>query len=64
MIEAKALFVFAGICGLCMAILIGDWIRRRYIEWRETRDMRIRDKPQADSRAARHRNYAVGGDAK
>lgn len=64
MIEAQAFLVFAALGTLCMLILIGDWIRRAWIDYRERRDMRIRDKPQADSRAARHRNYAVGGDAK
>lgn len=47
MIEAIALLVFAGIIALCMLILVIDWARRRFIAWRDARDLRIRD--------ARHR---------
>jgi hypothetical protein len=64
MIEAITFLVIAGLIAVCMLILIGDWMRRAYIEWRERRDMRIRDKPQMDPRSARHRNYAVGREAK
>jgi hypothetical protein len=62
--EAAALLTCAGLIALCMLILIGDWVRRGWIDYRERRDRRIRDKPQADPRAARHRNFSVGGDAR
>jgi FtsZ-interacting cell division protein ZipA len=64
MIEAITFLVIAGLIAICMLILIGDWMRRRFIDWREKRDRRIRDKPQSDPRTTRHRNYAVGREAK
>ncbi len=65
MIEAIALLIAAGLVAVGMLVLICDWLRRLFLDWREMRDRRIRDRPWRDPRTARHRNYTVGGsDAK
>jgi hypothetical protein len=47
-----AVVAFAGVIALGMLMLLADWGRRRYLAWRERRDMTVRN-----SRASR---YSVG----
>jgi hypothetical protein len=39
-----AVVAFAGVIALGMLMLLADWGRRRYIAWRERRDMTVRDR--------------------
>ncbi len=41
--KAALLLLFAGIVALCMLVLLGDWLRRWFLDWREARDLRVRD---------------------
>lgn len=38
-----AVVAFAGVIALGMLMLLADWGRRRYIAWRERRDMTVRN---------------------